>query len=109
MILSALVLPGAGQAMQKRWMPALIFSFSFILCFGAVCIYGIKIIYIFYTLPFTPDSGIPKELPLSKVLISFVLSILIYIISLIDTYLANLRLSTKWAKNRLNGNNPDSC
>lgn len=97
-ILSALVMPGAGQLMQKRFMPALIFAVLFLSCFGAVCVFGFKIIFTFYSLPMKDTSDTAPDLPLMKLVIFFIISLIIYFISLIDTYLACKRQGTEWAR-----------
>lgn len=97
-ILSALVMPGAGQLMQRRFLPAFIFAFLFLACFGAVCVFGFKIIVIFYRLPMKGTSDTAPYLPTIKLIIFFIISLIIYFISLIDTYLAYKRQGTEWAK-----------
>lgn len=95
MILSAFFFPGAGQFFQRRWIPAVLFSVSFITCFIIFIISEFKIIsnYIEVGLDFNHYQA--TDLPKGRAVISFVVATGIYIAGLIDTFWGYIRACSK--------------
>ena len=99
--LSGLVYPGAGQIMQRRWLPALLFAGGFTVAFIVFLVCFFRIIMQFYGLAFDP--GAPAQPPkLAGLLIAFGLALAVYAVSLIDTYSAYARERRRHARARLN-------
>lgn len=91
-LLSAFVFPGAGQALQKRWVYACVFGVGFLACLAAFCVRAGSIIISYYRLGFDSAAGPPPDSPVSGMLLYLLLSLLVYLGSLIDTYLAFRRI-----------------
>lgn len=99
--LSAFIVPGAGQLMQRRWLSAVIFMTGFITCFVMFLVCAIKIILSFYGIAAEFSTYQQTELPVFRAVIYFLLAMLIYVISLIDTFHAYTCACTNWAKQKL--------
>jgi formylglycine-generating enzyme required for sulfatase activity len=103
--LSALLIPGAGQFLQRRWLPAFFFSISFLFFFVFLVVeVGRCVISVIQsTLAFMQgDPDRPYiNLCSRKVLLPLGLSLIIYIMGLCDTYLAYLRECRAWGERRM--------
>ena len=91
--LSALVFPGAGQFIQKRWIAGTLFSLTFLITFILFCIQAGQLIIAYYRMGFEFDTFEPGEIHLSRMLITFAVAMLIYIINIFDTAIAQVRQS----------------
>lgn len=87
--------------MQRRWIPALIFGTSFIACFVVFLVCAIKIILSVYAIGFEFNTYEETEAPKFMALISFLVALLIYVVSFVDTYRAYGRECTSWARRKL--------
>ena len=85
MLLSALVYPGAGQLMQRRWMAGSLFV---VISSGVLGWFLFKVIVIlkaYYGLAFNPSS-VPAEAPhAGSMLMPLLLWIAVYLSGLVDT------------------------
>jgi len=97
--LSALLMPGAGQFLQRRWLSAFFFAMAFLVCFGFFAV-----VLVHYVMGFLKDvlgSGDRPPMPLMRILLPVGLSLVLYIIGLCDTYLAYLRECRVWGERRM--------
>ena len=103
--LSALLIPGAGQFLQRRWFPALLFSVTFLCCFAFLVLEVARFVIGFLQSTLASMEGQPNQryfnLCPGTVLLPLGLSLVIYIISLCDTYLAYLRECRIWGERKL--------
>ena len=97
--LSALLMPGAGQFVQRRWLSAFFFALAFLVCFGYLTVVVVQ-----YVMGFIKDilRGTERPpIPLMGLLLALGLSLIIYVIGLCDTYLAYLRECRVWGERRM--------
>ncbi|OGV69637.1 MAG: hypothetical protein A2283_23585 [Lentisphaerae bacterium RIFOXYA12_FULL_48_11] len=81
--LSVFAFPGAGQFVQRRWFPAILFSISFFICFTIIMT---KVFKIWAGMVHSAIDGTAFEsIHYSSILWPFVISIIIYIAGIIDT------------------------
>jgi len=88
-LLSALVCPGTGQLLQKRWLAGIAFGTSFIACLVVFLVHALRIIFAFYSLAFQFQEYEEKPIPLLRCLIALAAALLIYVAGIIDTYRAH--------------------
>lgn len=98
--LSAFVYPGVGQLVQKRWLAAAVFGFSFSVMLVVFAISAFHIIAAFYRLAFDPDSVDPARLPKIEMLVSGLISLTLYVLNVFDTFLAHRRIGLQAARVR---------
>ncbi len=81
----ALVWPGAGQCLQKRWLAGTIYAVGFLLTVIAAFAYGIRILSAWYSL-IEGDITETNILRMHawKMLLFFLLSIILWIVSIVD-------------------------
>ncbi len=95
MVLSAVVCPGAGQLMQRRWGAGIFFLVSA----GASVIWLVGSVYAvlkdYYGLAFAPMNAPVKEPDLSMLIIPFVTFLVLYVAGLVDTAVAAYRIRLK--------------
>ena len=106
-LVSAFICPGAGQGMQKRWIPAVIYGLSFIICFALFLIYVFRIIFSFYQMGFgfsevSREEELTHKIATAKfgAVLTFISSTVIWLISLFDTFYGYLRACAKYNKNK---------
>lgn len=89
MLLSALVCPGAGQFMQRRWAPAVFFMTAFTASFVWFTVRVLATLKAYYEFAFN-FSGASGESPgLVGIAMPFGLCLLLYVAGLIDTALGS--------------------
>jgi hypothetical protein len=89
--LSALVCPGAGQIVQRRWVAAALVGVSFVAGFVVFSVSVVKSLTAYYDLAFHFDQPPPQSVSLWSIVIPFGICMVIYLLGLIDTVLANRR------------------
>lgn len=93
--LSAFGFPGLGQCIQKRWVPGLIFTSTFLVGFFWVMAIAIFNIIELYAMAFDESMAEPESIPLSGFIKPLLLVAVVYFISLFDVFQAQLRITTK--------------
>ena len=105
--LSTLLMPGAGQFLQRRWLPALFFSIMFLICFVFLVIEVVRTVVISLQSALAFMEGDPNRpylcLSWKKILLPLGLSLILYVIGLCDTYFAYLRECRAWGERKLQG------
>lgn len=96
-LLSAILFPGAGQAMQKRWIAAGIFAGAFIAALIVFLSFFAAVFKEMFGLISDANTYEPTELPRERLIIALVMGPFIYMVSVIDTILATMRLRSAWA------------
>ena len=94
--LSALAYPGAGQLVQRRWLSAGSFISAFTAAAAWFIYVSVKILKAYYDLALhfeDPTAG-TTSVSWRYVLVSFAISMGIYLIGLLDTVLANRRMQS---------------
>ncbi len=87
--LSAAVYPGSGQIFQRRWLAGIFFGTAFTAMFIAFVIIMSKILVDFYSLGFNFDNAeVSSNPPIAPALLAFGVTMMIYIINIIDTHAA---------------------
>ena len=89
--LSALVFPGLGQFLQRRWGAGCFFLLGFLTSFGIFCIFVIILLINYYEIGFDFDTYEGGELHFRGLIVSFIISILLYLANIVDTALAQFR------------------
>lgn len=93
--LSALVSPGVGQLMQRRWVVGVFFLTASTLAAGWLLTVVFGVVKTYYGLAFDPMNA-PAEAPgLASLMIPFFIWLTIYAGSLIDTAIASCRQQVK--------------
>lgn len=86
--LSALIYPGAGQFLQRRWLAALAFAGVFTAPFAAFSYYAFHIIWGYYRMAFSQawmeESAPAEPLPLVRMGVAFAACVIIYLWNLVD-------------------------
>lgn len=95
MVLSALVYPGAGQLMQRRWMAGLLVAglFTVPAVWFFVEVFGVLKAYYDFAFNFSGATG--KAPAAGSIILPFILSTLIYVGGLVDTAVAMNRQKTR--------------
>ena len=92
MLLSAVVCPGAGQFMQRRWRAGLVYATGFLVGFIWLMAAAGKIIISYYRMAF--DSQYEPATPnLPAMLPPLAIALAFYLVNLFDILLAQLRIS----------------
>lgn len=91
MALSALVSPGAGQLMQRRWGIGAFFLTASTLSAGWLLMAVYHVVKTYYGLAFDPMNA-PAEAPgLASLMVPFFIWLAVYVASIIDTAIASYR------------------
>ncbi len=90
MFLSALVCPGVGQLVQRRWLAGILFLLAFAAAFAVFMWVAVDLIVSFYRMGFEFETYEPDIHP-ERLLPSFALAIGIYLANLVDVALAHFR------------------
>jgi uncharacterized membrane protein YkvI len=93
--LSALVFPGLGQFMQKRWVAGAVYASLFLVAFLTFCILILALLINYYRLGFEFDTYEPQKVHWLALLLSFLLAFLIYLANVVDTAVAQFRAGKK--------------
>ncbi|MFC1498235.1 hypothetical protein ACFLS1_07185, partial [Verrucomicrobiota bacterium] len=93
--------------MQRRWAHAIVFSVLFLLCFIVFIVYAIQVILAMYSLAWDFEATeINVQIPKQRMIVFFGLAMVIYLVSLVDTYLAYMRAYRERAIARFNDEIP---
>ncbi|HNR94158.1 MAG TPA: hypothetical protein PKM67_03815 [Kiritimatiellia bacterium] len=88
-LLSTLVYPGAGQLIQKRWAAGAVFGIAATLSLVFFLAYATVILREYYRFAFEFEAREMPPLPLMRMMIAFLTTLLIYIAGIMDTVRAN--------------------
>jgi len=99
--LSALLMPGAGQFLQRRWLSAFFFSLTFLVCFVIFAVVLVQYAMGCMKALFGGGDYPLFSLFMTHMLLPLGLSIVIYIAGLCDTYLAYLRECRVWGERKM--------
>lgn len=94
LIFSGLFCPGAGQFLQRRWLPGLLFSLLFLGC--TVFLVVRVVVMVSHNLHVALDLGTDPTaefdtVPLTVILSPLGLALVVYVVSLVDVVVANRR------------------
>ena len=92
LVLSALVYPGAGQLMQRRWRAGSVIGMSFTAVFAWFVINVIAVLKAYYAFAFEFKTATGEAPGMGRILLPFVCSLLIYGVGVVDTAVASLRI-----------------
>lgn len=104
LLLSALGWPGAGQALQKRWLAAAVYALGFTAAFLWLMLLFFRFMVQYYGLAFgaePADDGIRPAGPWLPFALAFLLSFGLYLANLADVALAHWRRARKAHEDRL--------
>lgn len=102
-VLSALVFPGAGQILQRRWLAGVAFSVLFTCPFMVSILSFLQIILAFYRMGFEFERYDPGRLPVARAVIAFFISLMVYAVNVADAHAAYRRAAGERARRRLPG------
>jgi len=94
-LLSAMVFPGIGQFVQKRWVAGLLFFLLFLAAFSVFCTVAFGLIADYYRMGFEFETCEPEPVHLERLLASFGIAMLIYVANVIDAAIAHFRSCRK--------------
>ncbi|MCF7847930.1 MAG: hypothetical protein K9M45_03690 [Kiritimatiellales bacterium] len=100
-IIMSAVLPGSGQFVQGRWVPAIIFSSGFLTLFGWFVWAALQIIVAFYKLGLEFETAEDVEVHAASFLLPLVFALAVWFASLIDAVAAYQRARTAQARRKL--------
>ena len=92
MLLSALVYPGTGQLMQRRWVAGTGFAFVFTIGFVWFIVRIVGVLKAYYAFAFDFKGASGQAPGAGEILLPLALSTMIYVAGLIDTALASYRI-----------------
>jgi len=95
LLLSGLLLPGAGQWAQQRWLAGAVYALSFLAAFTVFIVSVFRILGAFYAMGFDFNRATPERLPAMPAALALLAAVLIYLVSLFDTYRAYLRNASR--------------
>jgi len=91
LVLSALVCPGAGQFLQRRWVSAVVFTIAFALAFVWFAVNFLVTLKAYYEFA-TDFSGASGKSPgVAGIGLPFLVCLLLYLAGLVDTAIGNRR------------------
>ena len=94
--LSALVYPGSGQFLQKRWIAGSLIVLGFSLAIGWAALVVFHVMRVYYSLAFNFNDATPTEpVSISRLTGALLACFLIYVVNLIDVALAVRRQGRK--------------
>lgn len=93
MLLSALVCPGAGQFVQKRWLAGILYGAGFIWGFCWFMMVAGKVLIDFYRMGFDFFNYEPAMPQISDFIPPLTVAFLFYLVNLIDVFIAQQRIS----------------
>lgn len=100
-LLSALVYPGCGQAVQGRRRAAIVVGSIFSMALLVFVVQVVRVLAVYYTLAATFDQpgdvAVPKP---GMVVAATVIGILAYLAGVLDAFLAYQRACRKWSARR---------
>jgi hypothetical protein len=96
-LLSAFVMPGAGQFMQRRWLAAWFYCLGFLFTFVMFALYLVKILTAYYSMWLRFETYQAGPVPFKAVIGWFLLAMAIYAAGVIDTYVAHMRANSRAA------------
>jgi hypothetical protein len=99
LMLSA-VLPGLGQAAQRRWAAAGVFGLGGLFTAGMFFVCAFRIISAYYHMWLDFDTYQVPALPLRAAAAYFIAALLVYAAGLLDTWLAYRRACADWARRK---------
>ena len=85
---------------QRRWLPAIFYSLSFIIVAVFFMVYAVRIICASYNLVRDFASSEPPVIPLVPAIVSFLMALFIYVVGLTDTYYGYRLACTEWSRRR---------
>ena len=96
-------MPGSGQFMQKRWIPGVIFSSSFLVCFTLFAYHVCGIFAACYRLVRDFDTIMADDVnvPLADVFFFFMLCLVVWGVGLYDTWKAQREAQARLAAEKL--------
>lgn len=83
-LLSALICPGVGQLMQKRWWAGTFFVIGFLSGFLWVMVVGLRLIAAYYAMAFDFNAEVPENTDASALIAPLVLALVFYVLNLFD-------------------------
>ncbi len=98
-LLSGFVFPGMGQLLQRRWVAGALFLGTFSTLFCLLLIQSFQIIMAFYRVGLSETVPEDDASPLALILGLFGACLVVYVVSVVDTYLA-LRRQARHASTR---------
>jgi hypothetical protein len=100
-MLSALVMPGAGQFVQRRRVAAFFYGGIFLAAFMAVMTFAARLLVFYYSFGLSMERN-PEPPNLRPdaiaVVVSLAVAVVIYLAGVLDTYLAYRREAAAWAE-----------
>ena len=100
LVLSGVVLPGAGQFAQRRWAVAAFFGLGFLFTAAMFFDRAFRIIVSFYRMGLEFETYRMPSLPLRSAGVYFLASVLLYGAGLMDTWIAYRRDCSDWARRK---------
>ena len=91
-LVSALVYPGVGQLMQRRWLAAGIALAAFTGAAGWFFVRTGKVLIDYYRMGFDFADAPERPIQLREIVLPFVIALVVYLICVVDTAVADFRL-----------------
>ena len=98
-MVSAFVMPGAGQCMQKRWVAGIAYAVAIIIAVVGALIYAMKILKVYYGMldidrVDNGNASVTQYLP--PMFTWFAVTLVVYAMNVFDTWLSYNRQLKKW-------------
>ena len=95
MLMSALVYPGTGQLVQRRWWSGGLFILTFSASFVWFIVCILKVMEAYYDFAFHPMTATGQAPSAAAMMTPFVITLAIYIVNVVDTALGNRLFSAR--------------
>jgi hypothetical protein len=108
-LLSAFVMPGAGQFMQRRWAAAWLCALGFLFSFIMFACYAVRVLTAYYALWLKFDNYQAAPMPFKALGAWFLISMAIYVAGLVDTFAAQIRAHSRSAAAKVLKPETEAC
>ncbi len=98
--LSAFVLPGTGQCVQKRWFAAAFYGIGFLVTLGGLLLFSGRLLAVYYDIWEAEGAGDAEMAELKacfwRLLVVFAASMILYVVNILDAHRAYRRELATW-------------
>lgn len=94
-LLSAVVFPGVGQCVQRRWLAAGFHAIAFGVAFGWLLARVFAILKMYYSLAFDFQNAVVEPPSLKLMLVPLLASLVLYVANLVDVAIAGRRCAVR--------------
>lgn len=98
--MSALMYPGLGQFVQKRWAAGAVFLVGFSACAIMFGVAAFRVLKAYYSLGFNFSTFETPDTSIAPLLVWFGISMFVYLANIFDAFLGYQRTCRQWAREK---------